>query len=43
MQVSAKPPLKIQPEIADSQRQHDGIDAPAAANHTETMTKSNFM
>jgi hypothetical protein len=27
MQVSAKPSLKIQPQIADSQRQHDGIDA----------------
>jgi hypothetical protein len=33
MPVSAGSPPKIQPEIADSQQQHDGIDA-AAANHS---------
>jgi hypothetical protein len=32
MQMSAKPSLKIQPQIADSQRQQDGIDAAAAKN-----------
>jgi hypothetical protein len=41
MQVSAKPPPKIQPQIADSQRQHDGIDAAVRSTGEAESVKKN--